>query len=157
LPESIGGNSIFANVNIHTYEENESAKKEVIINRLKKEKEDWMINVIEERFAMKLHEKASMIDVSLSPIWSDEYWSPQILRKDMTLPITLFGKKKSQELLIEMSIIFKDISDKRRYENILDLERLDTKEKPNCGKIFYFIYQLDERLKKYYKIEEKKK
>jgi hypothetical protein len=40
LPESIGGNSIFANVSIHTYEENESAKKEVIINRLKKEKED---------------------------------------------------------------------------------------------------------------------
>jgi hypothetical protein len=40
LPESIRGNSIFANVNTHTYEENESTKKKVISNCLKKEKED---------------------------------------------------------------------------------------------------------------------
>jgi hypothetical protein len=56
-----------------------------------------------------------------------------------------------------MSIILKDISDKRRHENIPDLERLDTKGKPNCGKIFHFIHQLDERLGKYYKTEEEKK
>jgi hypothetical protein len=40
LTESIRGNSTFADVNTHTYEENESAKKEVIINHLKKEKEN---------------------------------------------------------------------------------------------------------------------
>jgi hypothetical protein len=40
LPESIGGNSTFADVNTITYEENELAEKEVIINHPKKEKED---------------------------------------------------------------------------------------------------------------------
>jgi hypothetical protein len=40
LPGSIGGNSTFADVSTHTYEENKSAKKEVIINRPKKKKEN---------------------------------------------------------------------------------------------------------------------
>jgi hypothetical protein len=157
LTESIGGNSTFADVNTHTYEENESAKKKVIINYLKKEKEDQAINVIRERPIMKLHEKTSMIDVLLFPIQSDEYRSPRILREDVTPPVTLPRKRKSQELLIGISVILKDISDKRRYENIPDLERLDTKGKPNCSKVFHFIYQLDERFKKYHKTEEEKK
>jgi hypothetical protein len=40
LPESIRGNSTFANVSTHTYKENELAKKKIIINRPKKEEED---------------------------------------------------------------------------------------------------------------------
>jgi hypothetical protein len=59
--------------------------------------------------------------------------------------------------LMEMLVILKDISDKRRHKNIPNLERLDTKGKPNCGKVFHFIHQLDERLRKYHKTEEEKK
>jgi hypothetical protein len=40
LTEFIRGNSTFADVSTHTYEENELAEKKVIINRLKKEEED---------------------------------------------------------------------------------------------------------------------
>jgi hypothetical protein len=59
--------------------------------------------------------------------------------------------------LIRILVILKDILDKRRHENILDLERLNTKGKLNCGKVFHFIHQLDERLEKYHKTEEEKK
>jgi hypothetical protein len=75
----------------------------------------------------------------------------------VTPPVTLLREKGGQKLLIRMLVILKDISDKRRYENIPDLERLDTKGKPNCGKVFHFIHQLDEKLEKYYKTEEEKK
>jgi hypothetical protein len=54
-------------------------------------------------------------------------------------------------------VILKNIFDKRHYENIPNLKRLDTKGKPNYSKVFYFIYQLDEKLEKYYKTEEEKK
>jgi hypothetical protein len=40
LPKSIKGNSTFADVSTITYEENELAKKEVIINCPKKEEKD---------------------------------------------------------------------------------------------------------------------
>jgi hypothetical protein len=112
-----------------------------------------MINTIKKRLIMKLYEKASIINVLLSPIQSDEYRSLRILRKDVTLP----KKKKSQELLMEMLVILKNILDKRCYENIPDLECLDTKGKLNCGKVFHFIHQLNERFKKYHKIKKKKK
>jgi hypothetical protein len=57
---------------------------------------------------------------------------------------------------MEMSIILKDISDKRRHKNIPDLEHLDIKGKLNCSKVFHFIHQLDERLKKYLKNKGRK-
>jgi hypothetical protein len=68
LPKSIEGNLTFTVINTHAYEENKSAKKEVIINYLKKEEEDQVINAIGERPVMKLHEKTLMINVLLSPI-----------------------------------------------------------------------------------------
>jgi hypothetical protein len=71
--------------------------------------------------------------------------------------VTLPGERRGQELLMGMSIILKNILDKRCHKNIPDLERLDTKGKLNCSKVFHFIHQLDERLGKYHKTEEEKK